>query len=205
MEWIRLDSIVSWILRLGLASLFATAAMHKIRDLPGFRDTLANYQVLPRPLLIPVSVGLVIFEVAIAVDLVTGLISRNTEGILRSAFGGHAANVGGSSPWAGATASALLVVYGLAIAINLLRGRNEIDCGCLGPTARQPLSAWLLVRNGLLASGAALTSLPLSERSLHVVDGITLIGGLIILSLLYYTASLLASTASRSPGREGLP
>jgi len=38
----------------------------------------------------------------------------------------------------------LLALYTLAVVVNLARGRREIDCGCFGPAARQPLSAALV-------------------------------------------------------------
>ena len=48
----------------------------------------------------------------------------------------------------------LLVLFGLAIAINVVRGRTAIDCGCFRNGMRQPLG-WLLVgRNAGLALAA---------------------------------------------------
>lgn len=44
-------------------------------------------------------------------------------------------------------AALLLSIYALAIAINLLRGRKRLDCGCNGPEARQSISWWLVLRN----------------------------------------------------------
>ena len=190
MEWLRLDPVVAWILRLALAALFAAAAMHKIRDPRAFQQTLADYEILPQGLLIPTAIGLAATECSISLGLIAGIFPQTILGIA------------GQNAWAGLAASALLTIYGLAIGINLLRGRTEIDCGCLGPAARQTLSTWLLVRNGVLALGAALTSLPLSNRSLHVVDGITLLGGLVVLVLLFHTINLLASESSRWPIRE---
>lgn len=209
-EWIQLDPIVSWILRLALAALFATAAAHKLRDLRGFRQTLSDYEILPRLFVMPAAIGLVAFEVLIAIDLATGLISSLVTATTAGTVSGSTTTVGtvgtapALSPWAGLAATGLLVIYGLAIGINLLRGRSEIDCGCLGPAARQPLSSWLLARNGILAFGAALTSLPLSSRSLHPIDGITLLGGVIVLALLFNSVNGLASDPSRWPAPEGL-
>lgn len=51
---------------------------------------------------------------------------------------------------AAATLFALLLLYSGAIALNLLRGRRDIDCGCGGSRWHVPLSGWLLVRNALL-------------------------------------------------------
>jgi len=206
MESIHLDPIVSWILRLALAALFATAAAHKLRDFLGFRETLAEYEILPRTMLLPASIGLVVSEGLIAIDLATGWITNAfvgaTIGALASA--GAEGSVNSGVPWAGLAAALLLALYGAAIGINLLRGRSEIDCGCLGPAVHQPLSSWLLVRNAILATGALLASLPLSNRDLQAVDGITLIGGFILLSLLFNSANGLAADRSRWLSSESL-
>jgi hypothetical protein len=219
MAGIHLDPVISWILRFALAALFATAAAHKIRDLRGFRQTLSDYELLPRAFLIPAAIGLVAFEVLITIDLLTGsitalvtaMISDTLAGRMAAALAGeigvattHSAAAGNSAaaPWAGLAACGLLLLYGLAIGINLLRGRSEIDCGCLGPAGRQSLSSWLLARNSLLALGAALSSLPLSDRSLHAIDGATLFGGLITLVLLFHAVDLLAANHSRWPTPE---
>ena len=48
--------------------------------------------------------------------------------------------------------AALMLVYAMAMAINLLRGRAWIDCGCGGGESL----SWLLVaRNGIFAAAAA--------------------------------------------------
>jgi uncharacterized membrane protein YphA (DoxX/SURF4 family) len=198
MTSIHLDPVVSWILRLAFAALFAMAAAHKIRDPRGFRQTLSDYQLLPRTLLMPAAIGLVAVEVLITIDLLTGSITHVFTGMISDTIAGRMAN----TPWAGLAACGLLLLYGLAIGVNLLRGRSEIDCGCLGPAGRQPLSSWLLVRNGILALGAALTTLPLSGRSLHAIDVITLSGGLLVLGLLFHTVNLLAADHSRWPTLE---
>ena len=47
-------------------------------------------------------------------------------------------------------AATLFVVFAAAIAINLLRGRRDLSCGCWGLTQNR-LHAGLVVRNGLLS------------------------------------------------------
>jgi hypothetical protein len=47
---------------------------------------------------------------------------------------------------------ALLAVFAAAMAINLLRGRSAIDCGCGQSFLAQTLSWTLVVRNGVLAA-----------------------------------------------------
>src|SRR5712671_5269261 len=66
-----------------------------------------------------------------------------------------------------AAALGLIVLLGVftgAIAINLARGRTDIDCGCFGPALRQRLSWWLLLRNGALFALLAIALLPMGAR-----------------------------------------
>jgi hypothetical protein len=56
-------------------------------------------------------------------------------------------------------AAVLLGGYGLAITVNLLRGRRDIDCGCGGPGQSQRLSVALPLRNFLLVAAALVAAL----------------------------------------------
>ena len=124
-----------------LAGIFLFAAVHKLRNRPAFQGILGQYRLLPEPLVPAAAAALVALEIAAAVALLApaGLVSRAAASTL---------------------AALLLCLYTGAIAVNLLRGRTAIDCGCGGrPT---PLSAWLIARNALLlglawAAGAAAT------------------------------------------------
>ena len=119
-----------------LAGIFLFAAAHKARNYLAFRGILSQYKLLPEALVGIVAAAIVVAEIAAALlllaptDLLPGV------------------------P-AAALAALLLCVYTGAIAVNLVRGRTAIDCGCGGePT---PLSGWLLARNGLLL-GLAFTA-----------------------------------------------
>ena len=48
----------------------------------------------------------------------------------------------------------LLALYTGAVAINLARGRRDIDCGCAGTAAQVPLGGAVLVRNAALILAA---------------------------------------------------
>jgi hypothetical protein len=181
LEWLRLDPLVGWLLRAALAALFASAALHKIRDPRDFLRTFADYEILPERFVAPGAVALVAIEVAVAIGLLA---------------------VGGAV--VGLTAVSLLVLYSGAIGLNLLRGRREIDCGCLGPAFRQPLSSGLILRNAILATGAALCALPVSHRSLHAIDGISFVGGLATLVLLFHAINTLAAQTAFWPDRENV-
>ncbi len=56
---------------------------------------------------------------------------------------------------------ALLALYALAMAINLARGRRDLDCGC--GIVRKSISASMVVRNLLLAAFIACAAMPASS------------------------------------------
>ena len=112
-----------------LAIVFAIAAAHKLRDRDGFLRQLAAYQLLPQPVLLGVVIGLLALECMTVAGVTWGA----------------------TRPLGMALAALLLTLYASAMAINLGRGRRDIDCGCGGHAQRLD---WLLVgRNGANAVG----------------------------------------------------
>ena len=104
--------------------IFCFAAFHKLHGRNEFLSALAGYRLLLRAALLfwwllPISELLAVIE------------------LLLSA---------GQSRW---LALSLLLIYGMAIFINLLRGRRDIDCGCGGDGT--PIGWGLVVRNLVLA------------------------------------------------------
>lgn len=122
---------------IALSALFALAAHHKLKDRPRFQAQLADYRLVPAALVAPATLTLAAAEIVTAL----ALLMQN------------------SWHWSGPLAATLLLLYGAAIGINLLRGRAHIDCGC-GDTP-QLLSGWLLLRNAAMALAAALLAWPL--------------------------------------------
>lgn len=165
--------MIGWILRAGLAGLFVVAAVHKLRDATAFVATLRDYRILPPALVPAAAAGVVCVEVGIALALLApGL---GSVGALEAA--------------------GLLLGYTAAIATNLARGRRDIDCGCLGPAQRQPLSGWLVARNLALVCAALAAAVPLSMRALGALDVLTFVGGLGTAVLLFIAANQLAAQA----------
>jgi len=121
------DAVIA--IRILSALVFMTAAIGKMRSWPIFHGVVANYRLLPQVLVAPVTYVLPPAEAAIGATLATGLFA----------------------PWAEAAAALLLGVFAVAMSINLLRGRRQIDCGCFQGTLKQPLSWTLVSRNALLA------------------------------------------------------
>ncbi|HEU4964485.1 MAG TPA: MauE/DoxX family redox-associated membrane protein [Bacilli bacterium] len=125
--------------RLTLALLFLTAAWSKLSHYEEHLAVLANYNLLPRALVKPFSLLEALAEIVVGLLLLLGLF----------AF------------WGELGAMLLLVMYTLAVGINLLRGRSEINCGCGGAVGSHKLSWWLVLRNvGLLAVSSWLLQSP---------------------------------------------
>lgn len=133
----EIQYVVSAVISGFVALVFILAAVHKITDFDAFRNNLNAYRLIPEGSAQPVSYGLASAEILASV-LIVAPISR-TYGL--------------------ALAIALLTLYSLAVAINLLRGRAEIACGC--DDSEDTITWWLVVRNSSLAA-ATLWSLALS-------------------------------------------
>jgi len=111
---------ISWL----LAGIFAMALKHKVGAWPRFIASLTAYDIVPERLVKLAGALLVVSELAAVLLLFSG------------------------QPLGLWFATLLLSVYAMAIAINVLRGKWHIDCGCGDePT---PVSWFLFWRNTLL-------------------------------------------------------
>jgi uncharacterized membrane protein YphA (DoxX/SURF4 family) len=154
-----IDPAIILVARLALGALFLSSALHKVRDVFTFERTLAAYRLLPGRLVRPLARSVP------AVEAVVGL------GALLQ------------YPPAYVAAMALLGGYAVAMAINLLRGRRSIDCGCGGD--RQPISWALVGRNAALVAISALALQPASARPLGWIDAVTVVCGVLVCGLVY--------------------
>ena len=149
--------------RVLIAAVFAQGLAHKLRESARFRAELQRFDTLPTRLVQPVSLALAGCEIAalltLAVTPVIGL----------------------------PLASALLVVYAVAMALNVWRGRRDIDCGCGG--VPMPISWGLVARNFFLAGLALLAVNAAGLSTLSVLMGL-LAGSVCV--LLYWTLHELA-------------
>lgn len=170
-----LDPILIHACALALAAILATAATHKLRAPRWFAAQLEAYALLPAPLVKPAARALPLVEGAVAVALLLP-VSRSAAAL---------------------AAAALLAAYAGAIAVNLWRGRRDIDCGCAGPGESQPLRPVLLLRNAALLGLALLAALPPLPRALGLFDGFVAIAAAAVLLLLYAAADGLLTNAPR--------
>jgi hypothetical protein len=127
--------------RVLVACIFLTAAVGKLRHLTVFEGVLANYRLLPRWAIAPVHVLLPLAELAIGVGIIAMPL------------------------FAAPAAALLLLVFAAAMAVNLRRGRSDIDCGCHQSVLRQRLRWTLVWRNAALAVLALLTVAPSASSS----------------------------------------
>jgi uncharacterized membrane protein YphA (DoxX/SURF4 family) len=85
-----------------------------------------------------------------------------------------------------AAVATLLAVYTLAIALNIARGRRDLDCGCAGPGQEQTISGWLLGRNLVLISLALLSVPALQQLSMDWLGWSLALLGATLLALFYH-------------------
>lgn len=158
-----IDPGIVWAAAVSLAFIFVWAGIGKLRTLDEFTGVVANYRLLPHVWATPVA------RAVPAVEIAAGL------GLL----------VPGLRPFAAAVVFALLVAFTAALAINLLRGRTYIDCGCFRLAARRPLSWNLVARNAVMMGLTALIWLGPGARALVWLDAVTIVGAAAALTLLY--------------------
>jgi hypothetical protein len=91
----------------------------------------------------------------------------------------------------------MLFTYSAAIAMNLARGRRDIDCGCGGPGGARPLSGGLLARNAALIVLLLLSTLPEGERALVWLDALTATALLVTLVLCYAALDVVFANSAR--------
>jgi hypothetical protein len=172
-----LDPLVLKLVSIAFGLLFLLAAVHKLTGLHEFRAALSAYELLPGALIAPVSVFVPVLEALLGAAWLLAI----------------------QPVFVALCSAALLGVYATAVAINLLRGRVHIDCGCGMASAAgrdQQLSWSLVVRNLILIVAALTATLPAGERSIGVVDYVTLVAGLLAIVLLYGATNQLLSNGA---------
>lgn len=173
--WLLSDPLVTTFLRSFLALLFAGAALSKLRHQEEFVGVVRNFRLMPEALAAPVAAVLPWLELAVAAGLL----------------------VDPALPYAAAGATGLLVLFAIAMAINVARGRKAIDCGCFRTGYKQTLSWFLVLRNVALA-GAGLVLLGLVDlsRAATWADIATGAFAASVAMLLYITFGLLGGVAA---------
>ncbi len=150
-----------------------TGGYGKLRHRVPFQGVVANYRLLPAALVAPAAYSIPPVELALGATLLPGL-----------AF-----------PWPELGAAALLLLFALAMGINLRRGRGHIDCGCFQSALKQTLSWTLVMRNVGLASLMLVALLSHDAPQ----DPFALIGGFLTGGALFIILQALGTLWSISP------
>lgn len=170
-----LDPALTLLLALSAAALFAGAALHKLRSLAAFETVVAAYRIVPTLWVAMTARVAVTLELACAAGLLVGSLRAR----------------------AAAVGAGLMLVYGGAIAINLYRGRVDIDCGCAGFGRRRSLASWMIIRNTTIAA-LLLAMLSGSEpRALGWIDMLTVLGGAVVAASLYAAIDMLLGQSAQ--------
>jgi hypothetical protein len=161
-----------------LAVVFGTAAGAKFHDLAAFQAVVEQYRLLPDRLVPLFARALPVVELGAAVGLLWPTSRAASAAVL----------------------IVLLVVFAVAMAVNLARGRSDIDCGCFIGARKQRIS-WPLVLRNLALAGLGLTLLAEpTGRALMPLDGVTILTAAASLLLLHEALNRLfglAPAASR--------
>lgn len=118
--------------RVVVGSIFVLAAIAKLPRRRAFEAAVASYAIGPRAVSAVVARALPPFELVCGTLLLLGLATRVAAGLLAAA----------------------LVVFAVAVAVNLARGR-AIDCGCFTGAAPRTIAWGTVARNLALAALAA--------------------------------------------------
>jgi len=105
--------------------MFITSAIGKITQFSDHQKIIKAYKIVPLSMTKPFAILDIAFEIIVGVLLMTFMIPEITLFL----------------------ASFLLLLYSVAITINLLRGRTELDCGCGGIVGDNKISPILVIRN----------------------------------------------------------
>jgi len=176
-----LDPVVGALIVAAFALLFASAAVHKLRNLGRFAEVFAAYGLLPPVSRLGVSWAIPVLELGVAL----GLLSSR------------------SRPYASGIGMLLLLGYAVAMAVNLRRGRRDIACGCGGPDER-PIAAWMAWRNLALAALLALAPPPWNARALLPTDALTIGFGLAVTVVVYLCLDRLGQVTRKAKQLQGL-
>ena len=164
-----IDPVIQIVSALVLSCVFVTSGFHKCQAPAEFAATLSNYKIMPEALIRQCVYLLPVVEIMTGAALLIPAVA-----------------------WLAALAAgALLTAYMLAIGVNLLRGRRNIDCGCGGPQQKQTINEWMIARNGLLLFLAALAGAPVQPRPLLWFDWFVIVLAAVAGCLFHYIVNQL--------------
>lgn len=165
------DPVLGSVARTVLAVVFLVGGWQKFRDPQVFAAALENYRLLPPRLVPAVATVLPLLEISCGVMLLFPP----------------------CTPLSSVLSMLLVGAVTAAVAINLLIGRADIDCGC-GGISSQPLSWALVARNGAMMVMLGLARAA-DERDLLAMDYVTTVAATLALLGLYVCVNQLMTNA----------
>ena len=157
-----------------VGAVLLIGASEKLREPESFRDAVENYRLLPAAAEPVFARALPLLEILAGV-LLLPLATRPVGALL---------------------ALALLLMFTAAIAINLLRGRDRIDCGC-GGNEHTPLGKGVVLRNFALMLLALAAAAPLLDRGTVWLDFVAAGFATLFLLGLYFLANAMLGRQSQ--------
>ena len=171
----QFDPVLALTAACTVVGIMIAGAIPKVLDSANFEEVVVEYHILPEMLARPLARVLPWIEVLAAL----GLILPDTR-------------------VPAAQLLALLITgFGCAIAVNLLRGRTRIDCGCGVTEASAELNWLMLGRNVFLLILLAVSVGTGQGRALISVDAWTVVIGSASLIGLYMTADYLLANLTQ--------
>lgn len=167
-----IDPLIVKTVSVALGLLLVGAAWHKLASVREFTAVVADYRLLPSALAPLVASTLPAAEILLGLSWISGFAIEIVAPATAVLFG----------------------VFTAAIAINLLRGRVHISCGCgLGGAGaeNQPLSWMLVLRNLLLMAASIMPLAQVTGRSQGLLDWLIVAAALLAAGVLYLAASQL--------------
>lgn len=153
------------LMRFALSIIFVASAISKLRNQPAFVAIVLNYRVLPKHWGRRFALTLPWVELVLGLSLLFGVFTQPT------------AVLSGLS----------LLSFTVAVGINLLRGRKDLDCGCGGAKRSQKISGRIILRNVALIMLAV--PLMLWARDDPLVSGWLMTGVSFVLSRSLFVGS----------------
>ncbi|MEA3389972.1 MauE/DoxX family redox-associated membrane protein [Sphingobium sp. CCH11-B1] len=165
-------AIAAFAAAIGVGLILLQAGLSKLRHRHLLPGVVANYRLLPSALVAPAATILPLAEIAIGATLIAGFTTVPV-----------------------VLAMLLLALFAGAMAINIARGRDHIDCGCGRSDLRHPIGWPLVARNLLLIALVALRlgpALPFSALDI----GTAAVGGLALFLAYHLLGHILALIAA---------
>ncbi|MDY0745223.1 MauE/DoxX family redox-associated membrane protein [Paucibacter sp. R3-3] len=169
-----MDPVLGHSAAASLAAVLLIGAQAKLREQEIFRGAIDAYRLVPPAAVAPLALLLPLVEAAAG-----GLLLVTSTRVLGAVL-----------------AIALLLLVTGAVAINLRRGRDRIDCGC-GGEIHTPLSLGLVARNAVLMGLALVAAASPTLRATNGLDLFAIAASTLFLLGLYSVATTLLSHQPR--------